>query len=243
MMLTALPLLLTTGCSQEQVDVYLFLLGQIDPVSEGTELTHNFTGGYEPEATSDWTNTEDGSASEQLLFGELVVLADDTALLQIMGSSYPGFGDGGSWTFTWEDYDRGQTSATHDAGYSYITDYENSRKDTIKLSEGDEGGLNGTWETSTVTGLDQSENDTWGQDVGLPNGQIQVAGRVVKDDGFGNEIPVSNAGTTADCDSSPCILQYTESADTTRTISGVLTDLTPEDLERDVDDYGQQQGF
>ena len=244
-MITILPLLLTTGCSgAEQVDVYLFLLGQQQTLSEAHSLSHNFTGAYEPEDTSEWTRAEDTSTSAQALFGELVTMADGTALLQVAGSTYPGTGDKGVWSFAWEDFERGDTVQAYGDSYLYSTEYENSRTDTIALTEGSEPGtFTGTWTTSVVNHLEQAEDDTWSVDVGLSNGQIVIGGQLLVEDDFGTERTASNAGQETDCDGSPCLLSVKTTTDTERTVQAVLTDYSPEDLEQDVDDYGQAQGY
>ncbi len=242
-MLSTLPILLLTGCSSEQVEVYLFLIGQEETVSENTSLSHNFTGAYEPADSSDWTSAEDVQTSGSAAFGELISMADGTTLLQVAGQTYVGSGDKGAWTFTWEHYDRGQTADTHSSGYTYTTDYDNSRKDTIGLTEGDDGTLTGTWDSSQTNRFDQAEDDTWSVDVGLNSGQIQVNGQLLVEDQFGTEAPASNSGQDTDCTGSPCLLDVTTTADTTRVVQGILTDYTPEDLEQDIGDYGQGEGY
>jgi hypothetical protein len=243
-MLSTLPLLLMTGCSTEQVDVYLFLLGQQETLSETTTLTHNFSDAYEPSDADDWTRSDDGQISSQATFGELVTMADGSALLQLGTQTYPGTGDKGAWTFEWEDFDRGQTANTHTAGYTYTTDYENSRLDTLSLTEGtDAGTLSGTWTTTTLNSLDQAEDDTWSLDVGLPIGQIVVGGLLLIDDGVTGERPASNTGQETDCSGSPCLLATSTTVETFRVIQGILTEYTPEDLERDSTDYGQNEGY
>ncbi len=243
-MISTLPLLLATGCSTEQVEVYLFLLGQEEVLSENTSLSHNFADAYEPDSADDWTRSEDSQASSQALFGELVTLADGTALLQFAGQTYPGVGDKGAWTFEWEDFDRGQTASTHTAGYTYTTDYENSRLDTLSFGEGTESGtLSGTWTTSTVNSLDQAEDDTWSLDVGLSSGQIVIGGLLLVDNGMAGERPASNSGQNTDCTGSPCLLATSTTTESTRIVQAILTDYTPEDLERDSDQYGQNAGY
>jgi len=244
-MISILPLLALTGCGNaESVSVYLFFLGQIETLSDNASLSHNFSGAYEPEVTDDWTRAEDTQTSSQALFGELVTVADGTVLLQIAGQTYPGSVDKGAWTFSWEDYDRGTTSDTHVAGYSYTTDYENSRKDTLSLIEDEAAGtLGGTWATTTTVSLDQHEDDTWSTEVGLVNGQIVIGGALLVEDEFGTERAASNTSDETDCTGSPCLLSTSNVTETERIVQGILTDYTPEDLEQDVDDYGQNEGF
>ncbi len=243
-MLTTLPLLLMTGCSSEQVEVYLFFLGQQETLSDSTSVGHNFSGAYEPEDEDDWTRSDDSQVSSQALFGELVTLVDGTALLQVAGQTYPGSGDQGVWTFGWEDFERGQTADTHTAGYTYTTEYESSRVDTISLSEGTEPGtLSGSWETETTVSLDEAETDTWGLDVGITTGQIDGTGLLVVEDQFGNVTTAANTYQETDCDGSPCLLSTKTSTEMSRTLQAILTDYTPEDLEQDLDDFGQNEGL
>jgi hypothetical protein len=243
-MLTTLPFLWLTACSTEQVEVYLFLLGQVEEISDNSSLSHNFTDAYEPDDDSDWSRAEDSKTSARAVFGELVTLVDGSALLQLTGQTFPGTGDKGSWNFNWEDFDRGVTTDTHTAGYTYIRDFNNSRLDEITLVEGSEAGtLSGTWKTTTVNALDQTEDDTWSQDVGMTTGQITVGGQIVVENDFGTEQSASNSGQDTDCDSSPCSLSTETTTVTERTLQAVLTDYGPDDLEQDLDDYGQREGF
>ena len=79
--------------------------------------------------------------------------------------------------------------------------------------------------------------------MGLTTGQIVVGGLLLVDDGMTGERPASNSGQDTDCTGSPCLLATSTTTETTRVIQAILTDYTPEDLERDADQYGQDGGY
>ncbi len=235
-----------TGCSQSEIEeVWAFYLGPFATGTDTQTLSHNFTDASEPDATSSWTTDDDTAESEAIVFGEIIGLDTGETVLVINNRTFLGTADGDTTTWLWERFDNGSARSTHTAGYTYTHDYNDSQLTTIELTDGDVNGtMEGTWTVSTTTDDTWNEDDQWDTvETGQATSQIPSSNFLVKELPTGGEVPATNRTDETDCSSSPCTLSVTTNFEQSRAVSAVLTDYTADELDRTLENSGQQAGF
>jgi len=234
----------TTGCAHGDGIWMVYVEVLLDDPCQDEQISHNFTDAYIPQDTggSDWTETEEGTISDQMFFAQLIETDATTGVLVLDDLAYPGTRDKDTWTFSWEGNEDTEHTASYLSQYSYGEIVNQTTNTTFVLTmDGDAG--SGTIDVNTNTTRTWQESDSWGEDVGMFMGQIPAANfLVVYDEDMQAEMPASNSSTDSDCNSGTCeittSLQCTTSRVFTATLTGYGGDYDYEGLE----DAGQHGG-
>jgi hypothetical protein len=210
------------------------------------DVSHNFAGAYTPtppDVSTDWTTDDQVTYSPEVFFGRIE--ADQNGMLLLLGSSVLVGTEKSKndWEFSWtkETNDYGEES--HVSGYLYT--HSSDSTSTLKVS-GTFGkdGFSGSHETDTTSTQRWTESDSWSEDVAATvgtTGQIPVSSVLVRVDGSGNEVPVTNDYQSFDCDDSDCTLSEVASCVYRYDLTAVPTDFSPDDANW-VQDAGEAAG-
>lgn len=222
------------------------------PLPTGDECTqsvsHNVAGATEPaDAAEDtgWIEEDTGETSPEVFFGRLERTSDG-ALLILGDDALPGtLQDDGSWLFWWKNSDEGEEDASHASGYAWRHQYATS---SLLRVAGDltADTFTGTYENETASTLTWSESDAWSEEAAVyvgENGEIPVGEYLeVVDATTGQATAANNAREATECgDSGTCTLSVTSGCVYRSTLTGVATELTPEDAPW-AEDAGQPAG-
>ncbi len=211
------------------------------------DVLHNFVGAYTPiEAGDDpsWTAEETGEQSAEVLFGR-VEGTDDGAVLVLGTEALPGSRqDDGSWLFYWTNSSSGADGLDHVTGYTFDHSYDSNA--TLRVQGTFEGGVfTGTWESETSDVDAWVESDTWSAEAAVGvggTGEIPSGDYLLRIDATsGAETTATNTQEAFDCGEAGCTLTVSESCAWRYTLTGVATELTPDDA-RWVEDAGQPAG-
>ena len=140
---------------------------------------------------------------------------------------YPGTVDGGVWTFKWEDRSLAAESETHDAGYTFDDEEEDTTTVTFRF-ERDGEDASGKVDATTMSRDSSAETDEWDAvDVGLSSGQIR-ANILDMDSGGG---AVRNGSGDDDCQGNTCELTVTTTCSSSSKFTAVRTNHADDDYE------------
>lgn len=213
------------------------------------DISHNFEGADPPISAEDtgvddnWTEEGSQELSPEVFFGRIEETSDVPVLI-IGAEVYPGLSTGkDQWTFSWEGSTNASDEIAHASGYLYQSSSEQTA--TVRVA--------GTWANGTFTGTHETESinasrwteaDTWSDEVAATvstTGYIPASTYLVRDDGAGNLVPVSNDYASFDCTDADCTLSVRTSCAYYYDMTGVWTEFTPDD-NRWVEDAGQTAG-
>lgn len=229
-----------TGCAGSD-GVWLLFVDPLVLSDPTTTVEHDFLGATVREGDTtdpEWTLDEVYEASEALAFAEIFdVAGEDQKILVADGRVYLGNKSGGLWTFTWTNSEHEGETQTHQSGYSYATDSQDTFETVITLDLSG-GTATGTFENTLTTVRSWTESDIWDPDaVRRYSGQIPANTWLEATDGGG----VSNAADETDCSADPCFITVTASAVLSAPIAGRRTELSHDDYDG-VDGTGQPPG-
>ncbi|HCH66231.1 MAG TPA: hypothetical protein DFR83_25735 [Deltaproteobacteria bacterium] len=192
---------LTTGCSRK-ADVWLIEADttQGDGYSCVTEYNTNFSGpvlGSGERSSGSLTEVNEYLGPKALFYAKIVGLSTGQASLNSGGLLLPGEKDNGSWVFSWTAESTETTDVTHEADYEFQSIARSTATTTFELEfSGDTAEGSVTIERGLST--DQSESDTWGEEVSRDVGN---AGRITWETRDGLE---SNDRDSSECRGDDC---------------------------------------
>ena len=197
-----LPLaVLTTGCGRTG-DIWLIEVDTTkgDGYACANEYTTNFSGRLTSTADDPSQKLTEGfeyQGPKALFYAKIVDLASGQASLNSGGLLLPGEKSGKEWVFSWTAATTNTTNVKHEADYEYESVYRSTGTTTIEL---DFSGGTAEGEITLERGdsFDQSESDTWGEEVSQDVGQT---GRITWDTLDGVE---SNGRDTSECEGDDC---------------------------------------
>lgn len=242
-------ILLTLLACGGDAGTWMFTLEYTQPVGDECVVTptHNYLAAYTPPPAAEdlsWSQTTTEEYSSQVFFGRVedtdtgpVLIVGDTVFVDASG------GQGEGWAFAWTNSTTGQEAYTHVTGYVFSHDYEDAT--TRRISGSVKGGsFTGSWDVETTSIDAWVESDTWSDEAAAyvgTGGLTPVGQYLLKLDGTGVEVQASNTQGAYDCSSGNCTLTVQEGCGYSYTLTGVRTDLSPDDASW-ADDAGQPAG-
>ena len=244
-----LALFTLTACAPAPWGTWMFHREVSVPTGDecATTITHNFAGATEPAAAVDdsgWTDTTTAELTSEVLFGRIEQDEEGGAILILGSDALPGTVDEkGNWMFTWTGTTSTTAGSTHASGYAM--DAANDKSSTQRVAGAFESGtFDGTYEVESDELVTYSESDLWSEEAAVligEHGNIPTATYLVVSDGAGGEIAAENSRTVSECAAEGCALTVESACATVNTLTGQLTDFTPDDS-RWVEDAGQPAG-
>lgn len=242
-------ILLAYGCAAVPFGTWLFERTLTTATGDecATTLSHNYVGAYEPaEATEDtaWSTESETVSSNEVFFGRIEGTEDGGAVLIIGSEALLGSSEGGAWSFGWDASESSTEADVHAAGYQYTASVEAVATTRIAGSF-DTSTFTGTWDEESESTAKYTESDTWGDDAAAyvgTTGQTPVSSYLLVTDAYGTETSAYNNYSSYECDTGGCALTVQYVCGYSYTMTGVLTDLLPED-NRWAEDAGQPAGI
>jgi len=236
--------LTTTGCANGDGIWMIYVEVLLDDPCQDQQISHNFSTAYLPQDTggSDWTETDEGTISDQMFFAQLIETDATTGVLVIDDNAYPGTRDKKTWTFNWEGNEDTEHTSSYLSQYSYSENRNQTTSTTFVMTmDGDAG--SGSIDVDANTTTTWTESDSWGEDVGMFMGQIPAANFLVEfDDDLQDEVPASNSSTDSDCSSGNCEISISTQCTTSRGFTATLTGYGGEYDYEGLEDAGQHGG-
>ena len=225
-----LVIALVGGCvfSKSEGEVYMLRIPYSPGSACGLELTENHQDGAPPQGGggggSDWTETESGDYSDQVIFVEVVDTEDGGSVLLVDGAAYVGTTTKGVSTFVWETFADGESVQEHTSGYTFTQTEEGSVGVTVTLTP-DKDVVSGTWAVVQDTTRRWEESDEWDADeVGASTGQTPFGTYLLLDD----SMPARNRSDVDDCGSDTCRLELSTVCDASSPFTGVRVKIDDE---------------
>lgn len=221
---------LLSGCwigSTPIEGIWVFYVTPAGDVTTDSSCSENFNdlncpstdggGGENP-----WTYTSDSEQDTDAFVAQIVGGSTNTALLFAYGEVWQGEkNDNGDWVFTFDNFEDGSSTETHESGYSYSrSSFEGQRLRLVLTRDGST--FSGDLVSQVTVEYSWTEGDLWDEDaVGRYSGRIPSDSYLVDGDGFGRE----NDPEESDCSDANCTLEIFGDYAASYPVTGELTDV------------------
>lgn len=213
---------MASACGPSPEQVWLFTIGDTTIVESQSSCDENLDAATCPETgggeESPWTVTSTEEVSPGALFIEILDLPGGEKALVADGEIFVGSKEGGTWSFTWENYENSTDEQRHDSGYVYRQSSDQASTTTFEL---DIDGANATGTLITELDIERTvaESDSWLSDqVGLFTGQLFDDAPVYLE---GDRV---NYNDVTECGGGECYITATASSRREAPITGYRTD-------------------
>ncbi len=214
--------LLGSACSRD--GVWAFYFHPDEGYECVTTVTHNYRDAMLPEGTTttEWTYTEELTATPAVAFGEVFGVGSDHAKLLVMqGDVFHGNREAGELVFTWAGSEDVRETASHISGF--FGSYHAIMEEVEELSLDFQGGHAEGVGTYTVTSLEEyEESDSWDPSAtGHSSSEIPADHYLVST----NDSWVENTPNSDDCTDTRCLLTVEQTCSATARIEAATTSL------------------
>jgi hypothetical protein len=205
------------GCGGNPTGIWLF---QVE-ASEGIECettidNHNFLNVLDGENSEAWTIEESSDASSEIFFGQVLENESGGWALVLADRVLQGTLESGRWVFSWEHNEEGSGLSSHQSGYAFEHQWNQSSKTRVTRTVEKKRG-SGSISLDTSDWQFWRETDAWGEQVGLSSGQIPAGDYLLVNRGGGEGGPAveaaSNRRDAPDCEGQECELEVSSDCD------------------------------